>query len=700
MLRKILVFIIGLMLSVGVYAQSETNPRVDSLAKISNNTALHDTVRLEAMFNLSAALLFIDGDSCKRVIKQQMELATKQEDPKWLATAYFKKSDYFYTVTGQRDSSLVYAHKSLGIAETIDHGRLICVMTNLIGSIYRDNDQDSALYYYEASIEAGKEIKDYKLLSGRFVNIGFIHQDKGDYLQAIQSLQTALRLFDRYPNDGWRSNACNGLGNIYLDIKDYDKAERYYLEARELAIGLEDPIGEVISNLNIVTVCKDRNAPGDVEKADSCFNRVKAINEAENNIYITQYFTQVWADYLQSIGRPEESKVFALESLELTRIIKNTNAEAFVNVILGFVENDLENYSSAVKHCKEAYSLSSETEEMVTLAGSCDCLYRAYSELGNTHEALNYHVLSTAYEDSIMDLENARQLAESELEYAYQQKQFSDSLEVVKANKEIELEHLQTLEGEKRSKIVLFSVVGVLIIVLFFIFREIQRKKKQTLVLNEKNTLIADSLSEKELLLKEMHHRVKNNFQTISSLLDLQSKEIDDVKTLETINDGKERIRAMALIHQKLYQDDKISTLDFQDYTEKLTSQIVNTYSLGKVETEVDAANCELDVDTAIPLGLILNELITNACKYAFGEGTGKLSIKIFPVSKGNYSLVVKDSGRGFIKEFDPSKVKSLGLRLVKRLSRQLQGSFNYRYDNGSIFEVTFKDTELRKSID
>jgi two-component sensor histidine kinase len=258
----------------------------------------------------------------------------------------------------------------------------------------------------------------------------------------------------------------------------------------------------------------------------------------------------------------------------------------------------------------------------------------------------------------------------------------------IKKNKKLEIKR----EKEKTQFYITFSgvIVGLLIL-LTFLF--INNRKKST-KLEEKN-------KENELLIKEIHHRVKNNFQTISSLIELQGKNIEDEKTLIRLNEGQSRIKSMSLIHQKLYQNDSISAIDFEEYSIQLTTQILNLYGLPKVKLTTQLNGLILDVDSAIPLGLILNELVTNSCKYAFSENKiGTISMAIFTAKDGEYIFEYRDNGPGIPSEFDFKKTESLGLRLIQRLVKQLRGTFNYRYENLSIFEIKFKDTLSRKNDD
>ena len=254
----------------------------------------------------------------------------------------------------------------------------------------------------------------------------------------------------------------------------------------------------------------------------------------------------------------------------------------------------------------------------------------------------------------------------------------------------------------QNEKITLYGLISLLSIVFLLISLLVLRKiRKQSKELTEKNILINKSLKEKELLVGEMHHRVKNNFQIVSSLLELQSKNIEDEKALELAEEGKNRVKSMALIHQKLYQN-KSGLVDFDEYIKLLVKELSSLYkSDNKIKTEIISNNMEFDVDTAIPLGLIINEIITNSYKYAFHENKESLlSISINKQDNDNFKLVIQDNGPGISSDFDIKKAKSLGLRLINRLVKQLHGTLSLSNENGARFEILFKDLHARQLID
>jgi PAS domain S-box-containing protein len=208
------------------------------------------------------------------------------------------------------------------------------------------------------------------------------------------------------------------------------------------------------------------------------------------------------------------------------------------------------------------------------------------------------------------------------------------------------------------------------------------------------NNNIESSLKEKEVLLKEIHHRVKNNLQIISSLLNLQSAYIKDKDSIEIFKESQNRVRSMALIHEKLYQSKDMSQIDFSGYVSELVSNLFSSYSLNStlITLHQDISNIMLGIDLAINLGLIINELVSNAFKHAFTKGRkGNLYISMKKNDK-RYELIIEDDGTGFSKEIDFRKTESLGLQLIVTLVDQIGGEITLSSDKGTKFVIIFNN--------
>ena len=206
---------------------------------------------------------------------------------------------------------------------------------------------------------------------------------------------------------------------------------------------------------------------------------------------------------------------------------------------------------------------------------------------------------------------------------------------------------------------------------------------------------ITASLKEKELLLQEIHHRVKNNMQVISSLLMLQSRQVKNEKALEILRDSQNRIRSMALVHEKLYHSENLSMIDFADYIRSLTSHLFSTYRVNAAEIKlnIEIKGVLLDINTAIPCGLIINELVSNSLKHAFPDGKrGEIKIVMHEADEDEVELMVSDTGIGFPEDLDFRNTESLGMQLVVSLvEEQLDGTIELDRSGGTAFTITLK---------
>jgi len=206
---------------------------------------------------------------------------------------------------------------------------------------------------------------------------------------------------------------------------------------------------------------------------------------------------------------------------------------------------------------------------------------------------------------------------------------------------------------------------------------------------------IRASLQEKEALLQEIHHRVKNNLQIVASLLSLQSSYIRDRQTLTQFQESQGRIRSMALIHEKLYQSEALATVDLADYVRTLVGTLMRTYSArADVRLEAELEPASVSIDTAVPVGLMLNELVTNSLKYAFPNGrSGRLFVALGADADGGFILRVHDDGIGLRPDFRLEEAGTLGLRLVRMFAKQLRADVTLRSEpGGTAFDIRFQE--------
>lgn len=282
------------------------------------------------------------------------------------------------------------------------------------------------------------------------------------------------------------------------------------------------------------------------------------------------------------------------------------------------------------------------------------------------------YVLSTRFARAFTTVENQTEEL-SQLNVSYEQ-EIAERRRVEEELKRYR-DQLEELVKERTAEII--SVNAQLI-------HEIDERKRA-----EKR--ITESLKEKEVLLMEIHHRVKNNMQVISSLLNLQSRYVIDERDRQLFSDSQNRVRSMALVHEKLYQSDDLARIDFADYITKLTQQLISSYGMHGISITVQAANMFLTIEQAIPCALIVNELVSNALKYAFPDGQrGTIEIH-FSKENDYYRLIVQDNGIGMPHDFETEHTDSLGLELVSILTKQLQGTIEREETEGTRYSITFQ---------
>jgi two-component sensor histidine kinase len=315
---------------------------------------------------------------------------------------------------------------------------------------------------------------------------------------------------------------------------------------------------------------------------------------------------------------------------------------------------------------------------------------------GNYKNAYEISLLLKQANDSLAKNETTQRLLQARLNF--------DSLQQIEQSKTYQKDILQKqAEVDSSRKIIYLVITGLVLALLLAIafYRNYKNTQKanriiaqQQLETEEKKRIIENSLTEKETLLKEIHHRVKNNLQIISSLLNLQANRTDDENLKKIMGEARNRISSMALIHQKIYQSGNLSSVDFQAYIEQMVQSIDTNFNNEKkdIKHEIHTNSIVLDIDTSIPLGLIINELLTNSYKYAFVNRTsGTINIDLKENNAEELELHVSDDGAGLPENFDPATLNSLGLKLVKGLANQVKGIVRFESNGGTHCFIDFK---------
>lgn len=318
-----------------------------------------------------------------------------------------------------------------------------------------------------------------------------------------------------------------------------------------------------------------------------------------------------------------------------------------------------------------------------------------YEKVGALPLSVNYLNRYIVLRDSFEKEQNIKDLIASQVAY-----QISEKEVLINENqKKIEI----TNKEVKRALLIRNSLItgGVLLIIIIIIitYQLIKAKSQKKLLelknkkIKTRNSIISKSLLEKDLLVKEVHHRVKNNLQIVSSLLKLQTLKTSNKDIQSSLNEAQERINSMAILHQLLYKNNQMTRLSFKEYLNNLVSQISSSFRSAqkKITVNIELIELELDIDTAIPLGLITNEIMSNSFKHAFNGKDGIINIVLKKLENNTYSLKISDNGIGIPANFDIENIESLGLDIVSILSEQINAELKIYNQNGAHFEIIFK---------
>ena len=557
-------------------------------------------------------------------------------------------------------------------------------------------ESDLAVSYADTSYLIAKEAKD-RIGMLRALNTkahALYNLDK--YTEAMTCLLEALNIKGDTREDSTQIGITyRRIANIHLRSGDPKAMEQDLLKSYDMLKNTKD---EILLIGTIGSLAHANRDQGRKDVAKEYYNQVLEIairNDLKPHLGTTYAALRGLAT---EEGDHQKAKELAYLSLNTLREMGDdlTITEQLVNT--AYVHITLEEYSDAQRLINEAITLSKKMNHQRSLERVFRVQSHLFEEQGEYDESLEFYKLYKNYSDSVVSRRNVEQ-------YRNLEKQREIDL------KEVQLESLKStqLRQQKERN---FALLGISIMVLlgFLLVKRYRTNRKLTDQLYIKNQEIenqkielAEALDEKNVLLREIHHRVKNNLQIISSLLNLQSKKISDESILQSINEGKNRVQAMSLIHQNLYQSEHLTTVNMNTYLHELTDYLAKSFGAKKknIIHELDVENIHFDIDTAIPIGLVLNELVTNCYKHAFeGKESGAIKIGLKHRDDGRYELSINDNGKGISSDFDINSSKSLGMKLINSLGvRQLNGELNVFSDHGTHVSLSFNDLANNKSM-
>jgi len=592
------------------------------------------------------------------------------------------------------DDALRLADEALTLARRIGDPAREAAGLRVVGSVHLAQGRlDQALDHLTHAQLLFEQIGDRAGLAGALNEAGYVRTRQGNLAEALRAQLRALNLYEQIGDEDGMAGAYGGIGHVYHRQKDAAWAVHYLRRAVTLRQKTGDPRELALSYSNLGAALLDAEA---FDEALQALRHTLSYSEEARDSLLTAVASNNIGVALNRLGRPDEALRQLQKALQTSEAIGNAHLSAAICDELARVYLRLGILDRALGFAHRSLEMAERTEDAVWVQNAYEVLFSIHAARGDYEQAYVHHSRYSAVKDSLFDVEKAEIVARMQARH-----------ELVDMEQQIESLHqqnrIQTLQAQQRQN-ALLGGLGALLLVAGFSISRYHVKQQANCLLISKNQEIEEQraalrtslaekdllLDEKEVLVREVHHRVKNNLQVLSSVLRLQMHTLESPAAVAALEDMQARIHSMALLHRELYGEDFSTHIDMQGYIVKLSQCLLRSFRAdGGVNCCVHAHGTRLNADTAVPLGLILNELLSNALKHAFPDGRkGDIQIHLSPMDEpGWYEVTVADDGVGWGRmEEEPATV---GLTLVRVMTRQLHGTL--RRTNGVGLTTTIR---------
>jgi len=542
----------------------------------------------------------------------------------------------------------------------------------------RLQEHESAIHTYLKLIDLAKKEQAESYIITGYIENAKEYVEVEDYYKTIESYLKALEYEGEHVNKVYRN-----LPNVYRKVENWDKVIEYGKYGLDHFEKNKNWRNKIFSLMQVGYAYMKKE---DYETALPYLNEAwrksidKQIITRAGNILSSLITVKIGlGDIEGAIAYKDSINVFERSTLKKPAIYSSIGKAYLLNNNLA---KALE-YAKIAEDYMQYMKKASTYDKAIFLMESYGLQSTVYSKRGDYKNAYKYQTL---FNENKSIVENKKSFVS--ISNALNQQELAKQKEVF----DLEQEKQQIIHKSKIKRWNMMGLLGMIILGLS-IFTVFQLRKRNNKI-EHQNKIITTALAEKDILLREIHHRVKNNLQLVSSLLTLQGRSIDDQIAQKAIEDGKNRVRSMALIHQDLYNKEVLTDISVKNYIEKLISELYHTYKVDedKISLIQDIDDIDIDVDTMVPLGLIINELITNSLKYAFpNKEPGELKISL-KRKDDNILLCVEDNGIGY--DIENVRTGSFGNTLINSLSSQISGKKVVTTDNGTSITITFPEKQ------
>lgn len=667
--------------------------------------------RLTGFFLLAESQLN-DELGNKEIARQLAEKAIKRlklsKDLTLLGKAYYELGRYYNNYDDEKqvavrislvDSAVNCLRYSADKVELATDLQMLGDLQSSFGSI------DKSQYALHWGLKVFRSTG-YQKLQGIYVLLSSNYNFLSNYGEALSYGLLALKACHTTKDTSAQLTEIeNNIGNVYHSLGNEDKAVKYFHDALQNSRHLKDTAAVYTIMPNICRVYMRINQP---VKALNVLNEVAKMYKGKKAFFYEVYFELFYFKIYTALRNYAAAKVYFDDCKLLLQNpqLQNIDQRIEIYMALAFYLKDVNRFHEAFGYCTllEKATLKSNNYRRMQ---AYKIHYQLDSALHSYKSAFLYAVKYKDVNDSIFTEKKNKQI--QELQITYQSKEKDNSIIFLSQKTKLQQDEIGKAVRARNE-----TIAGICILLIgggaftrqYRIrqkaFRIIKKQNDMITVRNEeiiyKNDVLEGLIKEKEYLVLEIHHRVKNNLQTTMSLLNMQSANISDKKALNVIKDSQRRMHTMSLIHHRLYQSDSVGLINMEIYINELVVYLSESFiNSDNIYVKTEARNIQLDVSFALPLGLIINEAVTNAFKYAFpNRHKGKISVTLLEDRDGYIELAITDDGVGFATIPENQKISSLGMKLMQGLTDQIGGSFILKNDMGTKIIIQFKNVCLQ----
>lgn len=640
MLRKHLYAFLLLLLGLSAMAQNESVATLKDRLGSAKDPA--EAIRLLGI--LADSTQKSDIQALRPLEQQAQRLASGNLPDALKARAYLIAGKALAQLVSY-DSAALFLDRSLALLDPVKQAAETAEAHHWKG-FAKANQREfgaAAEHYYQA-VEIWERIGRRRALADTYNQLSDMHAMQEDYQKSIDYAQQAIAQFKAIDAPELLADALNNLSYVHVLKGDYAGALQYATESLQIW---------------------ERIAPGGLQVA-------RASNSRGNAHKFLGNYDEALLDF-------ERCRSIAEKLGFIRGVIAGTANKGHVLLMQ-------KKYAEALPHTLRAIELMKESGDTRNLWENYMHLANIYSGMGDYQNAHRYQQLH--HEEKEREYEQKIAALQGGLAEKYEAGQRAATIAIQE----------ERIEKQRNSQRLLWGLAGLLLLTSFTIYMSLRSRQKANRLLGAANEQLEKKNRENELLLREIHHRVKNNLQTVSSLLNLQSAGIEDAAALAAVQESRNRVRSMSLIHQKLYQGEQLASVEMKDYFETMGQAMLQSFGqqTGRVALKIDMTPIDIDVDTAIPIGLIVNELITNSLKYAFpDQREGAIEISLRAEDDHTLALRIADNGVGN-KVAEPSEWRQsstgFGGRLVHLLVQQLGAQMEQNETGGYTTIIRFSN--------